>query len=66
MKFDNQYQIIMKPKRSKLLKKVEEKRMKEGREAVIVRWFVKVIVARTLKELEEKQERGLKDETSNL
>jgi len=51
----------MKSRSSKSLKKVEEKRIEEERQEALVRWFVKVIVARTLKELEEKQEEGSKD-----
>lgn len=65
MKFDDQYQIIMKPKRSKSLKKVEEKIKEKGREDALVQWFIKVIVARTLKELKEKQEGKSEDGDSN-
>ena len=52
----------MKSKSGKSSKKNEEKIKKEKQHAAIIDWFVRIIIARTLKELYEKNETDSKDE----
>ncbi|MDX6187739.1 hypothetical protein SGQ83_00105 [Flavobacterium sp. Fl-318] len=46
----------MKSKSRKFSKKIEEKIKKEKQHAAIIDWFVRIIVATTLKEFYEKNE----------
>ena len=55
----------MKPKKNKSLKKLEGKKIEEEKEDALVQWFIKIIVARTLKELKEKQEGKSEEGDSN-
>ena len=52
----------MKSKSGKSSKKNEEKIKKEKQHASIIDWFVRIIMARTLKEFYEKNEADSKDE----
>jgi len=51
----------MKSKSGKSSKKIEEKIKKEKENAAVINWFVRVIMARTLKEFYEKNEADSKD-----
>ena len=55
-------QSIMKSKSGKSSKKIEEKLKKEKQHAVIIDWFVRIIIFKTLKEFYEKNEASSKDE----
>lgn len=55
----------MKSRSNKSFKKAEEKRKEKEKEDALVQWFIKIIVARTLKELKEKQEGKSEDGDSN-
>jgi len=52
----------MNSKSGKSSKKIEEKIKKEKQHAAIIDWFVRIIVATTLKEFYEKNEANSKDE----
>ena len=56
----------MEAEKSNWLKKAEEKRMEEKRKATLVKWFTKAIVAKTLKELREKQENKTNNRDSTV
>ena len=52
----------MKSKSEKSSQETDEKIKKEKQHAAIIDWFVRIIIARTLKELYEKNEANSKDE----